>query len=262
MIHRILGPRLSRYVQQRYFSAAKLRWKLSSGVKIEILSTVDWCLYNDIFVDGEYDLAIERALNCSSQNQGISVLDLGSNVGFFILRLMDRAKRTNNKKRIRVVAVEPDTKNIEEINRRVVSQAFENLDLQILEGIVGRREGQAVLYTTHNYHAHTIDAAKQYSGSKPRPVSYLNLETLCPGVQWDLVKCDIEGAEGEFVENYIDLLRRTQTFVLEVHHGSCEIGKLRSVLRDAGLKTEHVIVDHGSNSMHIFTRDEQTPDNQ
>ena len=253
MIHRFLGPRLSRYVQWRYFSAAKLRWKLASGVQIEILSPVDWTLYNDIFVDGEYDVAIERALNC--QKQEISVLDLGANVGFFILRLMDRAARMNGTKRIKVVAVEPDTKNIEELKRRVCEQSFENLDLQILEGVVGHREGQAVLYKSHNYHAHTIIAGSRYSGSQPNTVRYLNLEALYPGVQWDLVKCDIEGAEGEFVESYFDLLCRTKIFVLEVHHGACEISKLRSSLGNAGLKTEHNVVDHGTNSMHIFTRD-------
>lgn len=35
-----------------------LRHQLPSGIDIEVASLADWNIYNDIFVDGEYDRAI------------------------------------------------------------------------------------------------------------------------------------------------------------------------------------------------------------
>ena len=123
------------------------------------------------------------------------------------------------------------------------NQAFADLDLHVLQGVVGRREGKTVLYKSHNYHCHTIKAQMRYTGSKRRTVSYVDLDVLYPDEKWDLIKCDIEGAREEFVENYAGLLTRTKRAVFEFHESSCDTQRIRSLLRHAGLEYEQTISD-------------------
>ena len=35
-------------------------WRLNSGVTVRVLNYNDWMIYNDIFVEGEYDAAINH----------------------------------------------------------------------------------------------------------------------------------------------------------------------------------------------------------
>ncbi len=56
------------------------RVTLRSGVKLRVSSPSEWELFNEIFVECEYDEAVRRAL--SSVSSPVHVVDLGANVGF------------------------------------------------------------------------------------------------------------------------------------------------------------------------------------
>lgn len=65
-----------------------LEWQLVSGIKIRLKDTSNWYMYNDIFVDGEYDTPIQQSLH-SQQDKHLNIIDIGANVGFFTLRFID-----------------------------------------------------------------------------------------------------------------------------------------------------------------------------
>src|SRR6266852_956830 len=81
-----------------------LGWSLKTGVTVKIRSHSDWILFGDIFVDGEYDEAIAKALACVSAQQPLSCLDIGANSGFFIFRAIDLAHRVGVGVDVRFVA--------------------------------------------------------------------------------------------------------------------------------------------------------------
>jgi hypothetical protein len=56
---------------------------------VKVASKGEWWVYNDIFVDGEYDMPIHTALEDRSPVRPFIVLDLGANVGYFALRVLD-----------------------------------------------------------------------------------------------------------------------------------------------------------------------------
>ena len=46
-----------------------LKWTLQSGLVVNVKNYAEWVIYNDIFVDSEYDLPIQTLLNSSSKNK-------------------------------------------------------------------------------------------------------------------------------------------------------------------------------------------------
>src|SRR3989304_2453195 len=106
---------LKRTVQELVFSQLALEWTLASGVRVEILSPSDWALYNDIFVDAEYDPAMYLFLKRLAADEPALVVNLGANVGFFGKRLFPLCIRAGiAPQQIFLFSVEPNETNIRE----------------------------------------------------------------------------------------------------------------------------------------------------
>lgn len=253
----IVPHRMKRDFQARVFRAMDLSWHLSSGIDIEVLSPTDWSLYNDIFVEMEYDGAIRDLLRRTAARGSGVVLDLGANVGFFELRLIHLAIKAGLKPgQIRAVAVEPDGENVRELHRRLASAGPWKQDVTAVTGLAGKREGAANLWKSHNHHSCTVRDQRKYKGAQSVVAQYVDLIKIVPASgPIDLLKCDIEGSEEEFVANYHDLLSRVMVAVFEIHHGSCDAKNMRVLLHRAGLVHEEIVAEHESNSVHIFRRE-------
>jgi FkbM family methyltransferase len=254
----LLPPQLLRALQRKYYEHAQLSFTLASGVHVEVLSHVDWCLYNDIFVDGEYDKPIEMLVSLARDGrEDLRILDLGSNVGFFLLRVLDRLACEGLKPRLFVGAVEPDACNVAEMRRRVGQQEAYRAgccQLNLVRGLAGKREGGAVFQQTHSYHAgkvveHTVEGRRSEA-----QLNYVDLEQTFGRQSWDLVKCDIEGSEDEFVESYPHLLSNARFMVIELHHGECDRERITARLLECGLNHQSAIAERKANSVHLFVR--------
>src|SRR5215210_4823424 len=100
------------------WNAIRLTSVTTSGLTLRITNASDWHIFNEIFVRGEYDEAISMALD-SASNQ-MQVLDLGANVGFFSLRVLDRVRRqARTDLRVHVVAVEGSPTFSRQLSRRL-----------------------------------------------------------------------------------------------------------------------------------------------
>ena len=60
------------------FQWLDLMWKLPSGVSVRIANYPDWIVYNAIFVTGEYDPPITRALDSAASALSMHVVALGA----------------------------------------------------------------------------------------------------------------------------------------------------------------------------------------
>ena len=248
---------MKRAFQERLFSCLKLNWRLTSGVEFEVLSPTDWSLLNDIFIEGEYDCVINLLIGHVQSNASGVVVDLGSNVGFFELRLFHMLQRAGlNARQVRVYAVEPDVDNIAEFHRRVAKAGAWHSSVTVVRGVVGRvKSGGATYWKSHQHHSCTADRGRKYPGAWPVSAEYVDIQSLLPsGVDVDLLKCDIEGAELDFIEGYADLLRRVATLVIEIHDPS-HAAQIRQHLYDAGLCYEHMVTNRSMNSVHVFARE-------
>jgi hypothetical protein len=107
------GPyrRIREQRHTKLYESLDLRWTLKSGVKFTIRSASDWMMFCDIFLDGEYDKPIHRALSANVTSGVVRVLDLGANSGFFTFCLADRAQQAAFPGSIQIVAVEGSPAN-------------------------------------------------------------------------------------------------------------------------------------------------------
>lgn len=218
------------YRFQTLLSALGLSHTLKSNIKIQLASMADWILFTDIFVDGEYDVPLEL---CLREAQGCCrVLDLGANIGFFSKRLLDLRRSKFPDKEVEIACVEGMHRTFGRLKTEFpVLRRKERVQLH--RGLAGHKVGAARL-GRHIFHAMTSVDLNENPGGELVP--YLNLDSMTE--KWgkiDLIKCDIEGSEELFIENYTDILRRTKFAVFEFHLHRVSIRRCFSLLAGSGL---------------------------
>jgi FkbM family methyltransferase len=227
-------------------------WSLPSGVGIRISRYGDWIIYNEIFVNGEYDAAIRKAIETSSVAGTFRVLDLGANTGFFALRCVDQLRRYRSDLGALVLTlVEAHPLLIEELRIRVTieNHLSPSDEVRIIHGLVGERVGEAIFYDCT-----VFPSFPSASRSGPR-VRYVDLDRLLASdPKIDLLKCDIEGAELSFIRNYGEILRKTRVAVFELHHDTCDTALCRKLLKDLGFDNSAILRHGPLNSIYCVWR--------
>ena len=228
-----------------------LKWTLQSGLVVNVKNYAEWVIYNDIFVDSEYDLPIQTLLNSSIENRKLNIIDLGANVGFFTLRLADMLIK-NDKSDFHVTLVEGSPSIYNELVSRLKTQKVVGKHLNIVNGLVGELQGKAKIVEQDFHVMNTVSFDDQ---SKGKYVNFIDLNSLFPeDVDIDLLKCDIEGSELIFLENYKDFLLRVMSAVFELHHDRCDTVRCCEILKNAGLSNHKKIRTESNFSVDFFWR--------
>src|SRR5262249_31896322 len=139
---------------------------------------------------------------------------------------------------------------IPDLQRRLANYSAERarINLTVKSGLVGLRAGKAMFYPSI-FNSCTAGVARNDRISKNRlrasyaeECPYLDLEELVPAeTVVDLIKCDIEGSELDFLQNYSDLLRRTRILAIEFHPHHCDVLACRNLLNAYGFLRQRVI---------------------
>ena len=229
-------------------------WELKSGIVIRVLNYNDWMIYNDIFVEGEYDHAIEHLFGNAREIPGpVRILDLGGNVGFFTLRLADTFLK-RGRRDFSVVTVEGSPSTFAELRQRLAANgALLDERVHAIHGLAGARVGEGEIAESAAHGENTLFGAAR----NRKRVAFVDLDNLVAAWQRiDLLKCDIEGAEEMFMRNFPALLSKTGSVVCEFHHDLCDVGECRRLLAIAGLRETLVIREFGRCSVEFFWRAE------
>lgn len=257
-----LWSRFSSPVKWRLGSAMdRFSWRrvglyhvLPTGLRVQVENWSEWVVFNEIFVDGDYDGPIRLAIERAGPGEVMNVWDLGANVGFFAVRFAHLARRSGaGLREYRLTLVEGSPT----VARRLESRINLNPELKrrarLFEGLVGRPEGTGTIYE-QPYAA--MNSVRAPQGWGDRRVPYLDLRSILDGAgHIDLLKCDIEGSEGEFIESYGDLLGIVRHAVFEFHHEHVDAARARQLLADAGLKRHRVLMSTPVVSVEMFWRE-------
>lgn len=225
---------------------------LGSSLRVELDSRADWMLFNDIFVEGEYDPAISLVTAAAPKDP--LVLDLGANVGFFSLRFADRwLSAFGDRTPFRIAAVEGVPRLVREYDRRLSQPALKGR-ISSHCGLVGQRSGVAEVTAPRFHVTGSIGPSSRWV--KRFRVQYLDLEHLLnPMERVALLKCDVEGAEQDFLDTYPELLERVDHAVFELHPERCDVPRCRKLLSDYGLTRIDQLADHGATAtVELFSR--------
>ena len=219
-----------------------LKYKLPSGAFVQVDSFSDWCTLGDIFINGEYDAAIEYALASYCQQRDFVFLDLGANVGFFTQRLIQKANSRNfSMSSFKGLLVEATPTLKPELEKRLSPLVQKKVNLFFVIAAVGVRTGIAHMEEGRS-HSRNSTTLKPSIKSWSVPFIDLESESLTAGVV-DLIKCDIEGAEKDFLDEYPALLRRCKVLVIECHPPYCSVLDARNRVESLGLEFRGVLRD-------------------
>lgn len=218
-------------------------WHLLSGIKVVIENKWDWLVFCDIFVNKEYPLFIGQPIP-----RPVKVLDLGANVGYFSLYAADECRK--RKQPFEIIAIEgmPDTFS------NLVKRVKEVSEIKCGLGLVGKKEGSDFISLSANHGTSSI--VSNTSKLPKMSVEYVNLDKLIPE-SWsviDVIKCDIECSELEFVQNYSNILKKTGLVYMEIHHKKVNAAKLRKLMVEYGFKYNTLLIDRKTNTIEVFSK--------
>lgn len=227
----------SAFLYQRLYEMLGLEYTLQSGLVLSVRSKGEWWTYNDIFVNREYDIPIRKALESRPVDRSFTVLDLGANVGYFCLRVLDLMRQNGLRNTpVDMTLVEGSPAVYRELKNRLGTQDLSPANLRLVHGLVGRREGSSAIRQSGIHVKNTIMHNQHNDGVQ---VEFIDLVPLMDGrADIDLLKCDIEGSELLFLQNYRELLGRVRNAVFEFHDELCDTANCVSLLEQAGFQQE------------------------
>ncbi len=216
----------------------------------------EWLIYNDIFVDREYDFAIQEAFKARSSKELVTIVDIGANVGFFTLKATDWLLRNSDvAKDFRIVCIEGSSRVFKKLQRRLTAESFLADRLTMLHGLVGQRHGQGKIVEKPFHAMNRVDIVTK-SRERGVLVPYINLpEKLADIPEIDLLKCDIEGSELGFLESSSEIFSKVRTAVFELHDYNCDTEKCRRILKEMGfLQCQTLRQVPGEFSLEFYSR--------
>ena len=213
------------------------------------------CLTIPYFFSAEYDDAIFRLR--AHPGSGAVVLDLGCNTGFFALRCLDVLGRSAFEGKFTWMAVDASASMLALYRQRVLTTNGLEGRIKMIHGLVGERTGAAAFFESTNTGANTcvpehLDTDRRYM---KKQVPFVDLDSVVPTGPIALIKCDIEGSEGDFIRNYGDLVRRAESLIFEFHDFCRDQNGLIGRLKEAGFSHRTLKKVPGS-SIESFHRGE------
>jgi FkbM family methyltransferase len=204
-----------------------------AGLTIKVASKSDWVVFNEIFVERFYDRAITYVLNHAAENSMMRVLDLGANVGYFAMRFAQMVFESKRAARPFIIhCVEGSPKTYMDLCSRLADNPLLKDHVQLTQGLVGERSGSTEIYESSFGAGNSLI---HQHWSKPVVASFVDLDTLMPDrAPISLIKCDIEGSEQIFQDNYSELFFRTQAAVVELHHRYIDPDKFHGGMKAFG----------------------------
>jgi FkbM family methyltransferase len=167
--------------------------------------------------------------------QGATLVDLGANIGLTALWLARRYGFT------RIIAVEPVADNARLVEKNARGNGIEAV---VIEAAVAAHDGTVLFAdsssSTNGLVLAAVDGVSaRKSGREVRAVGMATiLESFPAGKPLDLVKIDIEGSEGELLDESapLDWLARAQNLVIEFHPTRVDYKQLQQNLETQGMK--------------------------
>lgn len=188
---------------------------------------------------GEYE-PLQTRVFLESLKKGETVLDLGANIGYYTILA---SKKVGPKGR--VIAVEPDQKNLAWLYRNIKVNQSENV--WVVEGALGRKESLVGLKKdTANFGESQLCSLGEGPAVKVFCLEKVLQERRVQKV--DLIKLDVEGAEVEVLAGAKDFLKKAKKvrLLVECHPRTLAFfsqtpeGLVRS-LKSLGFKPKKIV---------------------
>ncbi len=154
---------------------------------------------------------LEQKLFQDTLREGMTVVDIGANVGYYTVFAAAIVGPTG-----KVIACEPDTENIEVLTQNISCNNFSNT--LICKQALSDRPGTVPLYISQNNKGdHRIYKSQDAREVVTVPVTDLDSYLASQNIEYvDVIKMDIQGAEGLALKGMLQTLARNEHLTLFV----------------------------------------------
>jgi FkbM family methyltransferase len=155
-----------------------------------------------LLLDGER-FVDERFLLARLLRPGMTVVDVGANIGYYLLLFQQSVGPSG-----RIICIEPSIENLPELRKNIEMNRFENVVLN--EVALGAADGEIGLHAG-------VNSGIADSSSAAHIVPIRRLDSLV-NERVDLLKIDVEGYEGQVLDGARQLIENQRPVIfLELH---------------------------------------------
>jgi FkbM family methyltransferase len=236
-------------VSELTYDLVNLQRPVGNGRAVRIRSNSDVIAFNDIFRRGEYDDPIAHAL-ANAPGGRVHVLDLGADSGYFTQRVIDRLEAARSTLSLTVCLVEGSPRNFARLQANLRQlPVMPHVDVTVVHGLVGRKTGVGLMRERVFNAMNRVDTVGT-------AVPYVDISGLArTWARIDLLKCDIEGSEGDFLASYPDVMAKASASVLEFHEvDKPAIAECRRLLSEYGFTHTTQLRAFADNTVEFFWR--------
>lgn len=231
-LHAITARPELRRMATRLLRAWPLVRALPNGTRYRFRYLDSVSLADELFVRKVYDAGLPRTIE--------TFCDLGCNSGFFVARLRERYPDVH----LRGLAIDANADLVAETQWLLRENQCDGVTA--VHGLVGRpedagRDGDFFLNAvslSSSAFAELEPNVPRKGPSRKVSVSYVDVEGIWRGVlgdrRCDLLKCDIEGGERDFLRADNPFLQRVTTIVAEIHLWIVSLERIDQELGAAG----------------------------
>jgi FkbM family methyltransferase len=161
--------------------------------------------FSEIFIQQEYSDFIP-------DENILTILDIGANYGYFSLWLQSK----RSQKKIHSTLIEPSIRCRRSLEKLVKLPRLQNR-FQYLQRAVGDPEKQNIKFFDRPFMAGSIFESDHKEASYPAKTLKASDVFSSKSNTYDLIKCDIEGGEWNFLIHYASILKNSKFLVMEWH---------------------------------------------
>ena len=181
---------------------------------------MDHLIFKEIFIDKIYDNYIKYSLNRDLENNSPKrIIDIGGNLGFFTIRCCEIWNQIQTDKQLHFIIYEPSENCIKRLEKNL--QGFDSniFSFDIRNKLIGKKDGWDWFIEDCEHHLGQCVSQKiDRSGNRySRRIAYENITADLQLSKIDLLKCDIEGSEVEFLKNFSSSFDGVHSIIIETH---------------------------------------------
>ena len=192
-------------LKSKYFHELGLSFPLDNGYWAQLMENDSYNSFSEIFIQQEYKEFLPKS-------DLLKVIDLGAHYGYFSLWLQSKIDSVG----FRSLLVEPSLLCRRSLENLISQPTFSDR-LKYIHGAIGRPTVDKINFFERPFMAGSSfdlsDNENSYS------VNILKEEEILQALPppYDLIKCDIEGSEWEFIGHYPKILKKSKYLLMEWH---------------------------------------------
>ena len=199
-----LRAKFIHYIKHNHFDELDITIPIQNDYWAKLFRNDSYDSFSEIFIQNEYEGFIpDIEIN--------SVIDLGAHHGFFSVWLQSILP----KRKIKSLLVEPSARCFPVLSELTKRKEYDNFTF--FNKCIGNPQDEENLFFDRPHMASSNAQIDQ--GEIAEKVLVLKPEDIFhwQTAPYDLIKCDIEGAENLLFENYSDILLNTKFVIMEWH---------------------------------------------